>query len=199
LKHDPAIADGITVQDIEGGFPHSEILGSKPVRSSPKLIAAYHVLHRLLAPRHPPDALLSLNHSHYRCPPARRGWAPVRPGHLRPDRKDQLASKSTPRRHTHAPAAHAQRQDGFALHDVRQPADPFEKGVSETDLPDLGKTAAPTRWWSQTDSNRRHPACKAGALPTELWPLNWSNASKWWAWEDLNFRPHAYQARALTN
>jgi hypothetical protein len=25
-------------------------------------------------------------------------------------------------------------------------------------------------WWSQTDSNRRHPACKAGALPTELWP-----------------------------
>ena len=27
-------------------------------------------------------------------------------------------------------------------------------------------------WWSQTDSNRRHPACKAGALPTELWPLS---------------------------
>jgi hypothetical protein len=22
---------------------------------------------------------------------------------------------------------------------------------------------------------------------------------QWWAWEDLNFRPHAYQARALTN
>jgi hypothetical protein len=26
-------------------------------------------------------------------------------------------------------------------------------------------------------------------------PDTWS----WWAWEDLNFRPHAYQARALTN
>ena len=26
------------------------------------------------------------------------------------------------------------------------------------------------RWWSQTGSNRRPPACKAGALPTELWP-----------------------------
>ena len=26
------------------------------------------------------------------------------------------------------------------------------------------------RWWSQTESNRRPPACKAGALPTELWP-----------------------------
>src|SRR5215207_208970 len=22
---------------------------------------------------------------------------------------------------------------------------------------------------------------------------------EWWAWEDSNFRPHAYQARALTN
>ena len=26
-------------------------------------------------------------------------------------------------------------------------------------------------WWSQTESNRRHSACKADALPTELWPL----------------------------
>jgi hypothetical protein len=23
--------------------------------------------------------------------------------------------------------------------------------------------------------------------------------NRWWAWEDLNFRPRAYQARALTN
>src|SRR6202008_4077400 len=29
----------------------------------------------------------------------------------------------------------------------------------------------PIRWWSQTGSNRRPPACKAAALPTELWPL----------------------------
>ena len=26
------------------------------------------------------------------------------------------------------------------------------------------------KWWSRTESNRRHPACKAGALPTELRP-----------------------------
>jgi hypothetical protein len=57
---------------IEGGFPHSEILGSKLVRSSPRLIAAYHVLHRLSAPRHPPNALMTLNHSHGRCPPHKR-------------------------------------------------------------------------------------------------------------------------------
>ena len=43
-----------------GGFPHSEISGSTPVCGSPKLIAACHVLHRLLVPRHPPYALSSL-------------------------------------------------------------------------------------------------------------------------------------------
>ena len=42
------------------GFPHSEIPGSKLVCSSPRLIAAYRVLHRLLAPRHSPYALSSL-------------------------------------------------------------------------------------------------------------------------------------------
>src|SRR4029078_9825413 len=43
-----------------GGLPHSEIPGSKPVCGSPGLIAAYHVLHRRPAPRHPPYALTSL-------------------------------------------------------------------------------------------------------------------------------------------
>jgi len=46
---------------ISGGLPHSEILGSKPIPGSPKLIAGYHVLHRLLLPRHPPNALIALD------------------------------------------------------------------------------------------------------------------------------------------
>src|SRR6267154_2159861 len=33
----------------------------------------------------------------------------------------------------------------------------------------LGREQNPD-WWSQTGSNRRPPACKAGALPAELWP-----------------------------
>ena len=41
-------------------LPHSEISGLKRICRYPKLIAAYHVLHRLLAPRHPPCALNSL-------------------------------------------------------------------------------------------------------------------------------------------
>ena len=43
--------------DLTVGFPHSEIHGSKLTRSSPWLIAACHVLHRLSTPRHPPNAL----------------------------------------------------------------------------------------------------------------------------------------------
>ena len=42
------------------GFPHSEIPGSKPACGSPRLIAACHVFHRRLLPRHPPCALSSL-------------------------------------------------------------------------------------------------------------------------------------------
>src|SRR5260370_25758724 len=42
------------------GLPHSEILGSQLVCSPPRLIAAYHVLHRLPVPRHPPCALTRL-------------------------------------------------------------------------------------------------------------------------------------------
>ncbi len=41
-------------------LPHSEIPGSTVVCTSPELIAAYHVLHRLQTPRHPPYALSSL-------------------------------------------------------------------------------------------------------------------------------------------
>src|SRR3954469_8101908 len=41
-------------------FPDSEISGSTPVCGSPELIAANHVLHRLLTPRHSPCALSSL-------------------------------------------------------------------------------------------------------------------------------------------
>ena len=46
---------------MSGGFPHSEIHGSKPIPGSPWLNAGYHVLHRLLLPRHPPNALFALD------------------------------------------------------------------------------------------------------------------------------------------
>ena len=38
-------------------------------------------------------------------------------------------------------------------------------------LDDASPNVSTKYWWSQTGSNRRPPACKAGALPAELWPL----------------------------
>ena len=52
---------GVRILEVcSSGFPHSEISGSMDICSSPKLIAAYHVFHRLSVPRHPPCALISL-------------------------------------------------------------------------------------------------------------------------------------------
>ena len=50
----------IVTELFSAGFPHSDICGSMDICSSPQLFAAYHVLHRLLVPRHPPYALLRL-------------------------------------------------------------------------------------------------------------------------------------------
>jgi hypothetical protein len=69
---------------LRQGFPHSEIIGSKPIRGSPMLIAAYHVLHRLSVPRHSPNALKSLDHSHYCCS------SPTQ--YLREGRREQCAA-----------------------------------------------------------------------------------------------------------
>ena len=55
----PAFASYINrIIPLQGiGLSHSEIRGSKVICTFPRLIAAYHVLHRLREPRHPPCAL----------------------------------------------------------------------------------------------------------------------------------------------
>ena len=69
------------------------------------------------------------------------------------------------------------------LHDVRQHA-PRDRGSTRykfkfmdecldfpsTSIVTINRCSTQKAWWSQTGSNRRPPACKAGALPTELWP-----------------------------
>lgn len=64
---------------VSGGFPHSEIHGSKLILSSPWLIAEYHVLHRLLLPRHPPNALIALDLIRKKKDPASRRRGPSIP------------------------------------------------------------------------------------------------------------------------
>ncbi len=59
-------------------------------------------------------------------------------------------------------------------------------------------------WWRMTGSNRRPPACKAGALPAELIPQSCilqgtARQTSWWVWMDSNHRPPPYQDGALTD
>ena len=80
--------------DLAVGFPHSDIHGSTGARPSPQLFAACHVLHRLLAPRHPPNALISrlialsslqfLTHAQRRHQTRRRTLPPGRSECIRP-------------------------------------------------------------------------------------------------------------------
>ena len=57
----PALAPAQKKMQVTGLQPdrlsHSEIRGSRVICTYPRLIAAYHVLHRLCEPRHPPCAL----------------------------------------------------------------------------------------------------------------------------------------------
>ena len=65
------------------GLPHSDIRGSTIARISPRLFAACYVLHRLLVPRHPPNALQRListfPRNHPGCLLARSKGEPGRP------------------------------------------------------------------------------------------------------------------------
>ena len=60
----------------------------------------------------------------------------------------------------------------------------------------------PSPWLARHEA-RRHasPGRMAGlrTLCVRTEPHTDEPGSIWWAWEDLNLRPHAYQARALTN
>ncbi len=166
----------LRVPIVGGGFPHSEIHGSKPVRGSPWLIAAYHVFHRLSVPRHPPNALTTLDRSHDRCPPLGRGCAVLSAmGHRRNKTSllhdlTRAGGQARPRGRRYGHAGSSLRNRPMTkpvkspLHDVGQPAAAPDGAAAN--LFHLRRT-----WWSQTGSNRRPHACKARALPAELWPL----------------------------
>jgi hypothetical protein len=162
-------------------LPHSEIHGSKLVRSSPWLIAAYHVLHRLSAPRHPPDALKSLDRSHHQCPPLLRPAILGRPVADVIDKKDQFLCRICLTTMRSSLAGRGVRQPPLARRPdksfssrcqrcQRTPRDPKRCHGSQPKLLSARPPSGRPEWWSQTGSNRRPPACKAGALPTELWP-----------------------------
>ena len=51
----------VTIAKYQVGCPIRRSLGIASILDFPKLIAEYHVLHRLLLPRHPPNALFALD------------------------------------------------------------------------------------------------------------------------------------------
>lgn len=176
-----------TIRKVEGGFPHSEIPGSKLVRSSPRLIAAYHVLHRLSAPRHPPNALKTLDRSHDRCSffcDLALSQIQKRHGHKKTG-DTALSNHVTlclPNM-TGLVSALAAEPATFPLNDVDfASSGTWPLLAANFVFPDshagpfatVALSRAPgTNWWSQSGSNRRPDACKATALPAELWPQSW--------------------------
>ena len=129
------------------GFPIQKSSAQCLLSGSPKLIAANHVFHRHPVPRHPPSALNSLAIIICQYAKAkrflRRLW------------------------------------NYFSFLDL--PCIQFSKSKSKSTI--LTKTTyfdpisesiwdqiKINYWWRWTGSNRWPPACKAGALPTELHP-----------------------------
>ena len=171
------------------GFPHSEIPGSKLIRSSPRLIAAYYVLHRLHAPRHPLDALKALDRSHYRCP------LPVRRSCINRHLVHRLERSSTPHGVACFDRSDQINQNSRAVAVSLRGTDQTSSEASLYDVERSGRFASGDagaaklalycatifygrNWWSRSGSNRRPEACKATALPTELRP---HSICRWWA------------------
>jgi hypothetical protein len=91
------------------------------------------------------------------------------------------------------------------LHDVRQHVHPRLRGTNSSILMDEAFIRKHPAGGARRDRTDDLLLAKQALSQLSYGPsLRLRNADagrlkKWWAWEDLNFRPHAYQARALTN
>ena len=153
--YSPAGFSGMTRR----GFPHSDICASTPACGSTQLIAANHVLHRLLTPRHPPSALNSLTTS---LLDLRRGPAGSRPRFAFRDFLDLLR---------HDPPARA----CLGLSESRTR---YLLIACLLDSRFVNYSVVNDRRWRIRGSNPRPQACKARALPAELIPQNWEDADR---------------------
>ena len=144
----------------QAGLPHSEISGSKPVCRLPE---AYR---RLPRPSSPPTAkastvcAYSLDHITPTSLESQVSWSKR---HI-PKFRDRLRRLS--------------RALFTAFRIVKEQAQCRIKSAECLGLnrvmtlkPKHSTLQHVRSWWSQAGSNRRPPACKAGALPAELWPL----------------------------
>ena len=159
------------------GLSHSEIRGSQLLCSSPQLIAALHVLHRLSVPRHPPCALRCFCLLACTCLCA----APARS----PSKQPLSGSIRTPSGllvvATHYVKEH---RPDYARH---------KKKKSTTLKYNFLPACTPKSTQVELAGVEPATSCLQGRRSSQL-----SYSPDWWAWEELNLRPHAYQACALT-
>ena len=137
--------------------------------TSPGLIAACHVLHRLCMPRHPPDALTSHLRVHITArSTAERGLRRIMEMISAADRRHGSWTRRIAGLRHRSTRSHCQTTS-------RHPTGvPEHRFLSPGSMQRRRAKPAPWRqdggWWSLSGSNRRPQACKASALPTELRP-----------------------------
>ena len=176
-----------------GGFPHSDISGSKPIPGSPKLNAGYHVLHRLLLPRHPPNALFALN------------LIQKEQGRLLPY-TSCVVCKSKP--HVKS-CILSHRRITFRVRLVSVLDLEQYRSLPESKCSHTREHQAILMFLSLYDVNfardRTIKPSEEGLMILSLFHASclmphkpWRPVQEWWVEEDLNLRPHAYQACALT-
>ena len=94
-------------------------------------------------------------------------------GQAQPTLVARFRLKISPKRSNMFPL-HDDRQHALRLHDPLSQADQSAPTRNFFSKDEQADQSAPVKrstvWWSQTGSNRRPHACKARALPTELWP-----------------------------
>ena len=138
----------------KGRFPHSDTPGSKPARGSPRLFAACHVLHRLLAPRHPPNALLMLKHGNNTDQPESRTRHP-------PTMHRTNQRPARPRTFAHEPAGTVARTRSTPLLSTLKtplnPAAPSTRGRHGPQREPIKPGQTNSRANDATDKPHRHP------------------------------------------
>ena len=159
------------------GFPIRTSPDQSLVSGSPTLFAATHVLLRLLSPRHPSCALCSLVISLPAPSPSSR-----RPG-----------SSAAPWLTGACRTTHSCLLAHMQLSKIANPGGGADR--DRTDDIQLAKLAlSQLSYGPALDGDMVQPPKAARSVS----PLR-DSAALWWAWIDLNYRPHAYQACALTS
>jgi hypothetical protein len=185
------------------GLPHSEIRGSKVALTSPQLIAECHVLLRLLVPRHPPNALKTLASLTtlisigQRQPRPETNSPQTQPNQPIPNKGTHITARQTKTKSlgSHTAIAQTTRTPGnnpepqqTKQQTAQNPCSLYSRSTMTKN--DRWRRCRPVR------NSRKPPCCRIAGRGADL---RRSAGRAWWAREDLNFRPHAYQARALTS